>query len=57
MCELFVGRGLCDEIIVTRLPVGHTHEDIDGRFGKLWEFFRLMHVDTPNDLIEGISVT
>ena len=29
---LLVARGLCDTFILTRLPVGHTHEDIDARF-------------------------
>lgn len=28
---LLVARGLCESFILTRLPVGHTHEDIDAR--------------------------
>lgn len=34
--EHLVFKKLCKEIIVTRLPVGHTHEDIDSRFGKVY---------------------
>ena len=29
---LLVARGLCESFILTRLPVGHTHEDIDARY-------------------------
>jgi hypothetical protein len=29
--------------------------DIDARFGKLWEYFRLIHVDTPDDFKRGIQ--
>jgi hypothetical protein len=32
---------------VTRLPVGHTHEDIDSLFAKIWKKLRQMHVITP----------
>jgi hypothetical protein len=30
-CELLVALGLVEKVILTRLPVGHTHEDIDAR--------------------------
>lgn len=30
ICELLVARTSIKEIVFTRLPVGHTHEDIDG---------------------------
>ena len=33
--ELIIAVGLTKNIEMTRLPVGHTHEDIDGRFGVL----------------------
>lgn len=32
IAELMVYRGLCKKVVLTRLPVGHTHEDIDARF-------------------------
>jgi len=49
MCELIVARRLTKKIILTRLPVGHTHEDIDSKFGTLWRFIRSKHVYTPQE--------
>lgn len=34
--ELLVVKRLIREIYVTRLPTGHTHEDIDGVFAVIW---------------------
>ena len=31
------------KVILTRLPVGHTHEDIDGVFGNIWTFIDGKH--------------
>jgi hypothetical protein len=45
--ELLVAKGLCKRVVVTRLPVGHTHEDIDSLFAKIWKKLRRMHVITP----------
>lgn len=36
-------------IEVARLPVGHTHEDIDALFGTLWKASRHMTITTPQD--------
>ena len=47
--ELLVARGLCETFVMTRLPVGHTHEDVDSRFGTLWKASRGSHLLTPND--------
>jgi hypothetical protein len=47
VAELLVAKGLCKRVVVTRLPVGHTHEDIDSLFAKIWKKLRLMHVITP----------
>lgn len=33
---LLVARGLCKVVYVIRLPVGHTHEDIDALFSLIW---------------------
>ena len=38
--ELLIAKGLIAEIYLTRLPVGHTHEDIDAMFGHIWTWFR-----------------
>ena len=35
-CEHLVSRKFCPLMVLSRLPVGHTHEDIDSRFGKIW---------------------
>ena len=44
--EHLVFKEFCPNIILARLPVGHTHEDIDSRFGKIWTFVRNRHVYT-----------
>lgn len=36
MLELLVVKRICKEVWYTRLPTGHTHEDIDGCFGIIW---------------------
>jgi hypothetical protein len=36
MCEYVIARRLCKKLILTRLMVGHTHEDIDAMFGVFW---------------------
>ena len=36
LCEDLVRQGVFDRIEAARLPVGHTHEDIDAMFGVLW---------------------
>ena len=36
VCKLLVAKWLTCKVVLTRLPVGHTHEDIDARFGVLW---------------------
>ena len=48
MCELMVARRLVTKIILTRLPVGHTHEDVDGKFALIWRRIRDSHVLTPS---------
>lgn len=40
LCELLVARNLVRLVLYTRLPTGHTHEDIDGCFGVIWSHFR-----------------
>ena len=52
--EHFVILGGCLKVYITRLMVGHTHEDIDGRFGRIWVKIRYMHVYTPQELEEAI---
>jgi hypothetical protein len=47
MCEMMICRRLCHKIVLTRLPVGHTHEDIDGKFGQIWLSARDNMIMTP----------
>ena len=37
-----------ERIVLTRLPVGHTHEDIDGIFGRISQWIIQRHVLTPH---------
>ena len=49
ICELMVIRGLIKTVYFERLPVGHTHEDIDGVFSRIWTKMRDVGVITPQD--------
>lgn len=51
ICALLVSRkiGGLEQIVVTRLPVGHTHEDIDARFGTLWKATRNLYILDPDE--------
>ena len=37
MMELLVVKRVCRKVLVTRLPPGHTHEDIDACFALIWK--------------------
>lgn len=47
VCELLVLKRLCKRVVLTRLPPGHTHEDIDALFAKIWKAIRGDAVLTP----------
>ena len=49
MCELLVARGVVKRLHMSRLMVGHTHEDIDARFAKVWRRVRNAFVLTMSD--------
>jgi hypothetical protein len=55
LCELLVAKGLFKRIILTRLMVGHTHEDIDSVFGVLWKNVRTKFVLTPDEYKKAIE--
>ena len=55
MCELSVARGLTKRIILSRLLVRHTHEDIDGRFAKICNRIRNAYVFTMIQYKENIE--
>jgi hypothetical protein len=48
-CEYLVRMGVFDHIEVNRLPVGHTHEDIDALFGVLWRAVQGKTIITPQE--------
>ena len=48
-CQLLLKLRIFDKIEVNRLPVGHTHEDIDALFGTLWKHVRSEVIKTPQD--------
>jgi hypothetical protein len=49
VCSLLVHRrvGGLQSLILSRLPPGHTHEDIDSKFGVLWRASRNRSILTP----------
>ena len=46
MMEFLVAKRLFKKIVLARLLVGHTHEDIDAKFAKIWKMIRSAHVLT-----------
>lgn len=52
VCEMLIAMGLTERIEYCRLMVGHTHEDIDGRFGRIWLNIQSKHVTTPQEYKE-----
>jgi hypothetical protein len=47
ICFLMVARKLTRKIVLTRLLVGHTHEDIDAIFALIWEKMKVRKCMTP----------
>ncbi len=47
VCELLVARRLTRRVVLSRLLVGHTHEDIDAIFAIIWQFLKTRKVMTP----------
>lgn len=56
---LIVARrlGKVRRILLTRLPVGHTHEDGDGLFGNLWKKTRTQSAESPSEYKKLIEET
>jgi hypothetical protein len=55
ICELLVAKGLTKKVVMTRLPPGHTHEDIDAVFGKIWSYLEAKTVYTPQGYKRAIE--
>jgi hypothetical protein len=54
ICALLVACRLVYKVVLTRLPVGHTHEDIDGLFALIWRMLRDEHIYTPYEFAKLI---
>ena len=52
IAELLVAKKLCKKVVITRLPPGPTHEDIDAMFGVIWNKFRSESILTPQAMTE-----
>jgi hypothetical protein len=48
-CELLIANGIIKTIVLSRLPVGHTHEDIDQAFGVLSKYCQGKPIWSPQD--------
>jgi hypothetical protein len=46
--EYMVAKRYCLKLFYTRLPTGHTHDDIDAAFGRLWLWLRSKQVESPS---------
>jgi len=57
VCNLLVACGLVDKVVLTRLPVGHTHEDIDGLFALIWRKLRDEFILTPSEFVKLIQIS
>ena len=53
--EYIVAKRLVQKIVLTRLPVGHTHEDIDACFGVIATWYGRHIVHTPQEYAEAIE--
>jgi hypothetical protein len=49
IAEWLILKGLTKRVVLTRLPVGHTHEDIDSVFAVLWKALRNRMVYSPDE--------
>jgi hypothetical protein len=55
IAELLVAKGIVVNLLITRLPVGHSHEDIDSKFSLIWKEVWKKHVNTVQDYKEIIE--
>ena len=57
MLELLAVKIIVKTVWYTRLPTGHTHEDIDGVFGVLWKAMRNQAILTLDEYVEKVKET
>ena len=57
MLELLAAKRIVKTVWYTRLPTGHTHEDIDGVFAVLWKHLRNKCILTLDDYVDVVERT
>jgi hypothetical protein len=57
IASLLVYWGLTKNVYITRLPPGHTHNDIDGIFGVIWRFCWRQNILTPQDQFKYVMMS
>ena len=55
LCEWLVVKRMIKTVTYTRLPTGHTHEDIDACFAHIWRGMRQESVHTVDEYKEKIK--
>jgi hypothetical protein len=53
--ELLASKRIVPTIYYTRLPTGHTHEDIDAVFGVIWKSNRLNSCETLDKFVHQVQ--
>ena len=56
ICALLVACRVVKRVVISRLPVGHTHEDIDALFALIWRILRDEYVYTPSQFVRLIQL-
>ena len=54
-CKFLCHKRLIKTIHLTRLPTGHTHEDIDAVFGHIWKWMRGNPIETLDQYVNGLQ--
>jgi len=55
LLEFIVIKRMAKKVVLTRLPVGHTHEDMDAIFGLLWKWMKGRVVETIKSFTDGVE--
>ena len=55
LLEFIVVKRMAKKIILTRLPVGHTHDDMDAIFGLLWKWMSGRIFETVEAFKKGVE--
>ncbi|XP_052787711.1 uncharacterized protein LOC128222654 isoform X2 [Mya arenaria] len=54
-CELLVKERIFNEVHLSFLPVGHTHEDIDSKFASIADSLRTKNVESVGSLLKVLE--